>query len=119
MPAFNQGARIIQMLQQLLDGQQQLRIQVGQLQNQVGDLQNHQQRMPMMLYRASVSDLAPLRYPAGIPIDNVPATRRELTNFTGPQLQVAAGVLGLPALPDNALVDQRMAQIAKYLGIPY
>ncbi|KAI5799692.1 hypothetical protein FPQ18DRAFT_302053 [Pyronema domesticum] len=109
MPAFNQGARIIQMLQQLLDGQQQLRIQVGQLQNQVGDLQN----------QASVSDLAPLRYPAGIPIDNVPATRRELTNFTGPQLQVAAGVLGLPALPDNALVDQRMAQIAKYLGIPY
>jgi hypothetical protein len=34
MPVFNQGAQIIQMLQQVLNGQQQLRIQVGQLQNQ-------------------------------------------------------------------------------------
>lgn len=40
IPAFNQGGQIIQMLQQLLQGQHQLQNQIGELQNQVEELQN-------------------------------------------------------------------------------
>ncbi|RPA96563.1 hypothetical protein L873DRAFT_1694006 [Choiromyces venosus 120613-1] len=130
MSAFNQGAQIIQMLQQLLNGQQELRGQVGELQNQRGFpilvwcrsstySLTRQQCLPMMLYNTSAVDFAPLRYPAGIPINNLPATFHEFKTFMEPQLQVAAEVLGLPALPGNALVDQRRAQIAEYLGILY
>jgi hypothetical protein len=42
-----------------------------------------QQLLPMMLYNASTSELAPLHYPAGILLNNLPTTRRELANFTG------------------------------------
>ncbi|RPA94348.1 hypothetical protein L873DRAFT_1793023 [Choiromyces venosus 120613-1] len=122
-------------IRELQIGQQELQDQVGHILDHVGELQNQwvfpilvwyrssthsltrQQRLPMMLYNASASNRAPLCYPAGIPVNNLPATRDDLIDFTGPQLQVAAEVLGLPALPCNALIGQRRAQIAEYIGV--
>ncbi|RPA94346.1 hypothetical protein L873DRAFT_1701580 [Choiromyces venosus 120613-1] len=127
MPESDRKAQIIRMIQQLANGQEELRDQVGELQNQwvfpilvwcrsrTYSL-TRQQRLPMMLYNTSASNHAPLRYPAGVPINNLPATRNELKTFTGPQLQVAAEALGLPALPHNALAGQRRVQIAEHLG---
>lgn len=40
-------------------------------------------RLPIMLYNSAASELAPIRYPAGVPGENLPQTRRELLNFTG------------------------------------
>jgi hypothetical protein len=93
----------------------------------------------MRLYNASVSDLAPLRYPDGIPNDGLlPETRRHLTTFTGKlpyqrlvnvvanislfsanQLQAASQALRLPALHVIALVENRKRQIADYIGVPF
>ncbi|RPA94417.1 hypothetical protein L873DRAFT_1701410 [Choiromyces venosus 120613-1] len=98
MPTFNQGARIIQMFQQLLNGQQKRRDQFGLIQDEFIQIQDQTTTFPRMLYNADASHLEPPRYPAGIPINNLPATRRELETFTGPQLQVAVQVLELSVL---------------------
>ncbi|RPA94349.1 hypothetical protein L873DRAFT_1846672 [Choiromyces venosus 120613-1] len=101
MPVFDQGTQITQILQQVLNGQRELQAQVGEIQNQVGELQNQwvfpilvwyrsraysltrQQRLPMLLHNSSRAELEPLRYPAGIPVNNLPATRSEFAVLTG------------------------------------
>ncbi|KAH8151712.1 uncharacterized protein LAJ45_04334 [Morchella importuna] len=100
----------------------ELRGDTLQLQGQVGLVQNEQQLLPMRLYNASASELAPLRYPAAIPGPNdhiLPATRRHLSTFSANQLQAASQALGLPALPANTLVEDRRRQIADYIGVSY
>ena len=97
VPAFNQ---IIQILLRLSND-------VGRLRNRVRRLQGAQQRyedlwafpilawcrrrthsltrqgrLPIMLYNASASQLAPIRYPAGITGGNLPQTQREFATFT-------------------------------------
>ncbi|RPB04593.1 hypothetical protein L873DRAFT_1798910 [Choiromyces venosus 120613-1] len=78
----------------------QVQDQVNRIQDQVQELHNQQQHLPGMLYNTDMSHLEPLHYPAGIPINNLTATRRELETFTRSQLQVAAQVLELPVLSE-------------------
>ncbi|RPB04977.1 hypothetical protein L873DRAFT_1650490, partial [Choiromyces venosus 120613-1] len=83
MLAFNQGARITQMFHNFMKEQLELRLEFAQIQEELIQIQDQQQRFPEMLYNADASHLEPLRYQAGIPINNLPATRRELEPFTG------------------------------------
>ncbi|RPA88886.1 hypothetical protein L873DRAFT_1823860 [Choiromyces venosus 120613-1] len=93
-----QFVQIQDLFVQIQDQFVQIQDQVKQIQDQVRELQNQQQRLPRMFYNTNASHLEPLRYPAGIPINNLTATRCELETFTGPQLQVTAQVLELPVL---------------------
>ncbi|KAL7266011.1 hypothetical protein RUND412_011459, partial [Rhizina undulata] len=77
-----------------------------------------QQLMPMRCFNTNISKNIPVRYPAGIPTDNLPLSWKQLSNFTAHQYQTAAAVLGLPAMPPNTCVEARQEQIANYLGIP-
>ncbi|KAI5839538.1 hypothetical protein DFP73DRAFT_561250 [Morchella snyderi] len=97
--------------------QQQANENHQQLVRILTNMQNEQQLLPMRLYNASASEMAPLRYPVGVPRDQLPGTRRDLATFTRDQLQAASAALGLPALPNNAYVDERRMQIANYLGV--
>jgi len=95
-----------------------------------------QQLLPIRLHNCTVSAHAPLRYPVGIALNApVPRTRYSLSEMTGKfsllvplnlinvsrpieqQCQAAATVLGLPGLPANATLPERLAQIADHLGV--
>ncbi|RPA94363.1 hypothetical protein L873DRAFT_1776343 [Choiromyces venosus 120613-1] len=104
--------------QQANQDRQQANQNHQQLVGMLRDMQNEQHLLPMRLYNASTSEMALLCYPAGVPQDQLPRMRRDLMLFTREQLQAASAVLGLPALPNNAYVDERRMQIANYLGVP-
>lgn len=92
----------------------------------------------MRLYNtaASLSGIAPLRYPIGIPLEPpIPLTRRDLFEMTGKfsllefvnfinilgwiddQCRDVAAILGLPGFPGVATVDEKRERIAEYLGV--
>ncbi|RPB04625.1 hypothetical protein L873DRAFT_1798985 [Choiromyces venosus 120613-1] len=85
---------------QIQDQVAQIQDRVMHIRDQARELQNRYQHLNMMFYNTSASNLAPLRYPAGIPINNLPANCPELTTFTGPRLQAAEEVLELPVLSE-------------------
>ncbi|KAF8541965.1 hypothetical protein BDD12DRAFT_908355 [Trichophaea hybrida] len=87
---------------------------------QAGRLDGEATRRPLMRPTTLADDAVQRLYELEFPLITYQqlVVSLQISRAT-PQLQVAAGVLGLPALASNPLVDQRRRQIAEYLGIPY
>ncbi|KAF8330633.1 hypothetical protein F5887DRAFT_1000145 [Amanita rubescens] len=112
----------------MTNGLNVLAAQVANLTNTVNDLTNvyvdpscsvneANTMSPIRMHNASASSSGVLRYPDGAPVNQLPHTKTDAIQLSGPQAAAAAAALGLDPLPENATALQKRRQFLDYIGV--
>jgi hypothetical protein len=107
-----------ELLQQIQKEQRQLQEEMQKIRK---ELDQFNSISSVRLHNSFIGRWDPLRYPPGILVQNppLPSTKGELLQMNSFRCKIAATHLKLPTLLGSASIEERLKQIADYLGVPY